>query len=76
METVWEPRIQCDCTYLSIKKAIMLARSDKFQYKVDKMKFHFGKGGAAKKILNTIKENLKRKDKLLNKQFSMYNNFK
>lgn len=68
--------IQCDCTNLSIKKAIMLARSDKFQYKIDKMQFHFGKGGAGKKILNIIKKNFKKKDKLLNKQFSIYNNFK
>ena len=68
--------IQCDCTNLSIKKAIMLARSDKFQYKIDKMQFHFWKRRSWKKILNIIKKILKKKDKLLNKQFSIYNNFK
>ena len=39
----------------------MLARSDKFQYKIDKMQFHFGKGGAGKKILNIIKKILKKR---------------
>lgn len=61
--------IQCDNEYLSIKSAIIKAKSKSFISKIKNMKLYFGKGGASKKILDIITKNLKNKNKLLNKQF-------
>ena len=63
--------IRCASNKSSIRKSIKIANSESFKKKIKKMKFHFGNGGASKKILNIIRKYLKNEDKLLNKQFQI-----